>query len=792
MKSACLGALLSFWRRSPLQLFTLIAGLALATALWSGVQAINAEARASYDAASATLGEGRYDQLVPRSGQSLPQKDYVALRRSGWLVTPIVEGRLNGVRIIGIEPVTAPAGFGGVGAQGAFQSPDVDTGPRLFANRETAERLAGVVELAIASGVAPGVAVGDIGAVQDLLGHKDLSRLLVLPEQPLVQPDLAEIAPHLRLQASQQVADIESLTNSFHLNLTAFGLLSFTVGLFIVHSTIGLAFEQRRGMVRTLRSLGAPLRTVIGLMVVEMGILATIGAGLGVLLGYFVAGLLMPDVAATLRGLYGAPVSGALTLRAEWWVSGMALAYFGAAVALGSRLWQVARLPVLSSAKPHAWLASNRRRITYLAVGSTLLFSLAAILTLFANTMLTAFAMLACLLIGAALALPVAAERFLAVLRTYVRNPIGAWFLADTRQQLGGLSLALMALLLAVAANVGVSTMVSSFRVTFTSFLDQRLAPELYIQVETAADSAALESWLRNEGMEILPLFSTSAVWDGRPAEHFGVRVGPTYRGNWRFLGGVAAPWDLLEQGEAVIVNEQLARRSGIWVGDMVDISSDLSLPIAAVVGDYGNPEGQVVMSETLFKSIYPASVAFRFGVRTDDPAALRSQITTELRISETAMIDQATLKRASINVFERTFVVTGALNVLTLGVAGFAILMSLLTLADQRVPQLSPVWALGMTRRRLGSLELLRAVLLATIVVIFALPLGLALAWVLLSIVNVAAFGWKLPMFLFPADYARLGALSLVAAAIAAAWPALRLARTPPSRLLKVFSNER
>ena len=42
------------------------------------------------------------------------------------------------------------------------------------------------------------------------------------------------------------------------------------------------------------------------------------------------------------------------------------------------------------------------------------------------------------------------------------------------------------------------------------------------------------------------------------------------------------------------------------------------------------------------------------------------------------------------MEVFERTFLVTSALNILTLGVASFAILMSLLTLADRRIPQLS------------------------------------------------------------------------------------------------------
>ena len=117
---------------------------------------------------------------------------------------------------------------------------------------------------------------------------------------------------------------------------------------------------------------------------------------------------------------------------------------------------------------------------------------------------------------------------------------------------------------------------------------------------------------------------------------------------------------------------------------------------------------------------------------------------------------------------------------------------MSLLTLATMRVPQLAPAWAVGVTRQHLGRLEILRAVLLAALTAVVALPLGLLLAWALLAVVNVAAFGWELPMYFFPMDYARLGLLALIAAALAAILPAKRLARTPPADLLKVFANER
>jgi putative ABC transport system permease protein len=81
---------------------------------------------------------------------------------------------------------------------------------------------------------------------------------------------------------------------------------------------------------------------------------------------------------------------------------------------------------------------------------------------------------------------------------------------------------------------------------------------------------------------------------------------------------------------------------------------------------------------------------------------------------------------------------------------------------------------------------------MLAALTAVVALPAGLLLAWVLLAVVNVEAFGWRLPMHLFPADWALLGGFALVAALLATALPVRRLARIPPATLLRVFANER
>lgn len=799
MTGAALAALLSHWRRNPLQLVALVAGLALATALWSGVRAINSEARASYDAAAATLGEGRFDQLLPRAGDTIPQARFVALRRAGWQVSPVLEGtvRADGarIRIVGLDPLTAPGGLGPVATDAEATLAEVLLQGAVFADAAVARRLAGVFEnpVIVDPGVAPGTVVTDIGTAQRLLGQPGvLSRLIVAQAQPLGHPPLAEIAPDLMRQAARQNADPARLTDSFHLNLTAFGLLSFVVGLFIVHGAIGLAFEQRRAMVRTLRALGLPLRRLVLLMAMEIAALALLAGTLGVVLGYFLAALLLPDVAATLQGLYGARVSGTLHLRPEWWLSGIAMALIGSAVAAARALWQIARMPLLASAHPRAWAVqtSGQRRIQ--AAAALGLAVMAVVLLKWGEGLVAAFALVGAVLVGAALALPVMLDGILSLCQRRAGRIVPMWFWADTRQQLPGLSLALMALLLAMAANVGVSTMVSSFRLTFVGFLDQRLAAELYVSTENAAQSAALQDFLAPRAHAVLPVLSVETRLAGRPAELYGARVGPTYRDNWAFLAAEPAVWDRVAAGTGVIVNEQLARRAGLWTGDTLAVAPARHLPIVGVVGDYGNPVGQAIVDEAVFRTLYPEIRATRFGLRTDDPAALRDALVAEFGLPKASIIDQAGIKALSLRIFERTFTVTGALNILTLAVAGFAILMSLLTLAAIRVPQLAPAWALGLTRRHLGWLELARAVVLAALTAVLALPLGVALAWMLLAVVNVAAFGWRLPMHLFPLDYARLGLLALVAAVLAALWPAWRLARMPPAHLLKVFANER
>ncbi|MGY4457054.1 hypothetical protein ACVWYI_001014 [Bradyrhizobium sp. LB13.1] len=193
-----LAVLLSHWRRHKMQFAALLIGLISATALWSGVQAINQQARNAYDRAAATFGGARTAMLVAPDAATFSQELFVKLRRAGWPVSPMLEGRVqvNGrsVRLLGIEPVTLPADVGnaprlGASDLGSFIAPP---GQTLVA-RETLSDVqeqegatppisngAKLPPLRVLPQLVPDVLVVDIGVAQRLLNKPDqISRLLI-------------------------------------------------------------------------------------------------------------------------------------------------------------------------------------------------------------------------------------------------------------------------------------------------------------------------------------------------------------------------------------------------------------------------------------------------------------------------------------------------------------------------------------------------------------------------------------------------------------------------------------
>jgi putative ABC transport system permease protein len=811
-------ALLSHWWRHKMQLATLIFGLMSATALWSGVQAINQQARDSYDRAAATFGGGTTAMLVGRDSPALSQNLFVALRRAGWRVSPVLEGRVligeTSFKLLGIEPLSLPQGAGPAPSLQAdgLQKFMLPPGQTLLAREtladlhlsEGAQPVVGdttIPPLTVQATLPPGVLIVDIGVAQRILKMPgQVSRLLVANEGINARLPLETIAgDRLRFVEAGSENDLQRLTDSFHLNLTAFGLLSFLVGLFIVNSAIGLAFEQHLPMLRTLRACGVSARELTFAVGFELVSFALLAGFAGLICGYVISAFLLPDVAATLRGLYGAQVPDQLSLKPSWWIAGLAMSVLGAMAAAANSLFRVYRLPVLVSAQPYAWQQAQQRWLTRQGTFAVVVIAVAIGALLFGDSLAAGFAVLAALLLGAALLLPVVLAVLLRLGERISRRPLTKWFYADSRQQLSGLSLALMALLLALAVNVGVGTMVESFSKTFVAWLDNRLAADVYLNAKDDKQATEIVNWLRqrNDVEAILPSWRASATVAGGTVEVLGFADDAIYRDRWPLLDSIGGAWDQIRSGQGAYISEQLARRLRLKPGDPLALPTPTGawpVIVAGIYPDYGNPKGQIGVDNDALARHWPDTPHMRYGLRVAPGrvTAVIDGLREAFRLDATHLLDQQTLKAESTRIFNRTFAVTSALNAFTLGVAGIALLTSLLTLSNTRLPQLAPLWSMGLTRRRLAGLEFLKTLSVALITALLAMPLGLAVAWCLVAVVNVKAFGWRLPLYLFPLQMFELLLTALAAAAFATIIPMVRLIKMPPVQLMKTFANER
>ena len=798
-------AIFKHWKRRPLQLILILVGLTTATALWNSVHLINNEAQKAYSDAQILSEISNEKTILAKNGLYFEDKYFSELRRLGWPITPRIEGPINNVKINGSELDVVVIG---IDPLSTFQNKSLDTfpqdlrpekflrGSRVIVGGPKTIKALKVKELVynfvISNHFPEGFALTDISIAQKILnaGNK-LTSLDLVGGLPSELSDLE--ARGLRLKQNDNDVDLSSLTKSFHLNLTAFGLLSYIVGLFIVYATINLAFEQRKGILKSLRSLGFSAVTVTSLMIVEVLIISLIAGNLGVILSYFLAAALLPDVAITLNGLFGANLDNGLSVEPSFWFSSLGISVFGAACSSAPSLFKIGTLSPIESSKKIAWYKKTKSNLKYqFATAIALMISIIYFFK-FGDGLISAFLLLGSTLISATLLLPIFLWLSISLILKYkFKNPLVHWFFADSKQQINSLSVSLMALLIALAVNVGVGGMVESFRKTFIGWLDQRLVSELYILAPDIEIAKKIEINLTNKVSAILPIVKVSQKIFDTSIEIFGFVPHSTYQEHWPLLEENTKVWEMLRQEKGLIINEQLSRRLKLSVSDMIEFQSStgkkLSFEILGVYSDYGNPKGQLMLPYGLFKRYFPDVPKLRFAIRL--PKEMIPQIRSDLKSAfskkKIIITDQTEIKSLSTKIFDKTFSITRALSLLTLGVAGVALFTSTAALSDNRNSQLAPLWAIGVQQNTLAALETIRALALSMLTFVFALPIGLCVVFLLTNYVNLEAFDWKLPIYYFPYQWLSLLLLTLIMTFLSTALHSIKLSRASPSELLK------
>jgi putative ABC transport system permease protein len=357
-------------------------------------------------------------------------------------------------------------------------------------------------------------------------------------------------------------------------------------------------------------------------------------------------------------------------------------------------------------------------------------------------------------------------------------------------------SIAVAALMVAISVTIGVSLMVGSFRFTVETWLSQILHGDVYISVPGATVSqplneidpeviTTLENW---DGVARVDLLQNAIVDSPFGPIQISANNNPNDGTEQIYRAADYPPeeiWQAVEQG-AILISEPLANRLEIPLhGGELSLYTNSGLrafPVAGIYYDYASSQGNAIISLENYRKLWgddqiaAAALILEPGVEAQSIAeALKIQLAP---IQSLLVRPNQALRIDTLEVFDRTFAITSALQLMTTFVAFVGVLSAMMSLQLDKQRQLGILKAIGLTARQLWRLIALETGLMGAVAGLLAMPTGYMLALILVFIINQRAFGWTLQMRVTVEPFLQAFVIAVLAALLAGLYPARRIIR--------------
>ncbi len=620
------------------------------------------------------------------------------------------------------------------------------------------------------------LALMDIAAAQKTLGKiGQIDRLeWVIPntsDRDGLEEKLQKLYPTLKVERPARRGEkVEKMLAAFQANLTALSLVSLLVGAFLIYNSMSIAVLRRVEEIGVLRTLGVTQKQIAGWILTESFLLALAGAVLGLVFGKILAYDVLRLIGQTIRNLY-VPIPleqrlPSLSFTFYWILLGMGLIL---AATLPS-VFSAAKIPPsLSVRKGYPEVAFERNK-SFLSIAGLAAWVLAAFFsTLPSWNGLPFFGYSAAflLLMGAVLLTPFWMSAFYGTLEKNLIRFLPSEAFLGFRNLLSGLSrssVAVGALVMAVALMVSVAVMVGSFRQTVILWMGETLKADLYIrpaadrggQIESKLDPETLKVLSAGPGIKAMERFRSVPVsWQGNDFFISALDMGVLSQNGNVVLKTGGDPKALLKSlvdQPAVFVSEPMALKRQLKVGDWIPLpapTGPVSVQIRAVFYDYSNDRGTLMMDRgtyaRLFKdeSVNGAALYLKPGVSEE---AATQDILKRLPADTQVFIRSTGQLRAEVlRIFDQTFAITYGMEAIALVVAVLGILATLTALILERRQEIVILRYVGAKRGQIWRIIFWEAGWIGLLGNLVGLGVGLVLALLLIQVINVQSFGWTI-----------------------------------------------
>ncbi|PLX79453.1 MAG: ABC transporter permease [Desulfuromonas sp.] len=833
--------------RHPLQICFAVVGVALGVAVVVAIDLANSSADKAFRLSAEAL-TGRTTHTLVGGPNGVDENIYLKLRQEwGWRQSaPVIEGhgtipaqRGITLKLVGVDPLS----------EGEFRSYSPRVGGSFDINRFLTKRGAGLMtkktadnlglrldeELQVAvmgrqqtihlvgfleprdqstARALENLVIVDISSAQELFGVKRmLSRVdLIVPAGQPGQNELNRLRALLPsgvdiLPANSRANTMAQMTRAFQINLRALSLLALVVGMFLIYNTMTFSVLQRRPLFGSLRTLGVTKSQIFLMVVTEAIAVGAAGTVLGVFLGVVLANGLLSIVTRTINDLYFLLNVQNLSVTPVSLLKGVLLGLGATSAA--------ALIPAYEAAKtsPRTVLIRStietRQRVllpwgTGIGVGLIIL-SIAG-LFIPSKSISLSFLSMFVLITGYALLTPGLFVFLLRRMQPLAQSLFGILGKMAIRNLLGGLSrtgVATSALVIAVAATIGVGLMIQSFRTTVDQWLRSYLQADIYV---TTISSNFGPGRAPIPEQVITDLESTLGVNNITRARHLSMETsqGPSdlfvaeipkksFESYWFKDGDPEEIYQEFTLRNAVIISEPYAYHHDLSRGDSIIIPTDSgkrSFQIAGVFSDYGSDRGRITINRPLYRKYWQDNQVDALGLYLDENQNA-DQLVNQLRMNfegeqQLIFYSNRGLREASLATFDRTFAVTSVLRMLAILVAFVGVLNALMAMQIERSRELAVLRASGLTPQQLWRLVISETSLVGIAAGLLALPLGVIQALVLILVINQRSFGWSMQISLDAGILLQAIFLAFIAALLAGIFPAWRMSRTPPAAAMR------
>ncbi len=684
--------------------------------------------------------------------------------------------------------------------------------------REQAVKIVGLLEASDALGrrALENLIIADIATAQELTGRNGkLDRIdLILPEETT---QLAEYESKLRallpesaiLQpVSERSGTVEQMSRAFRVNLTALSLLALVVGLFLIYNTMTFSVVQRRPLFGTLRALGVFRREIFVLVMGEAFLVGLLGSLFGLALGVFMGQGAVRMVTQTINDLFFVLTVRGVQIPLESLVKGALVGILATVLTAAPPAWEAATIAPRAALSRSVLEAKAKHAVRVAALFGIVLLIL-GLVALFAPTkdLVISFIGTFAVIIGLSMLAPLVTVLFMRIMQTVFSNWVGSLIRMAPRDVIHSLSrtaIAIAALMVAVSVTIGVSVMVTSFRHTVVVWLEQTLQGDVYIsapsltatQASAPVDPAVLAALQDWSGVKRVFTLRSVDIDSPLGPVHIAASSNPQVADERSFLhlnvptGTVAQAM----QAGALIVSEPLANRLNLphrpTSITLVTDSGPRQFPVAGIYYDYSSTQGNVLMALDVYHQYWNDPQINAIALRLEqgvDPERLSRDLKEAFADRQRLIVrPNQVLRQEVLAVFDRTFAITGALQLLATIVAFIGVLSALLSLELERQRELGILRAIGMTARQIWGLIMLETGLMGATAGLLAMPTGYILALILVYIINRRSFGWTLQMEILPTPFFLALLVAVVAALLAGIYPARRISQVTEAEAMR------